>query len=313
MWTEVKIYTKQESVELLTAITLEAEINGIEIEDPQETKRFLEENVNQGNYADYVEDELLNPTTDQVVVKFYLAEIDLPKLEQVKKEIKNLGVEHIEKIEATEMADWDWENAWKAHYKAIELGEKVVINPHWETYTGDRPVVFNIEPGHLFGTGLHQSTQGCVVELEKVIDNTSRVIDLGCGTGVLGIIALMLGAESAVFNDIEATATEIVEKNASLNGIGEVEVRVGNILKDEAFGESLLEKGKYNVVVANIVADVIIGLLPFVKKALEGTLICAGIIIEREKDVVTALEAEGFTIENISYKDNWVCIRADYR
>lgn len=311
-WTEVKIYTEGTNVEILTAITLEVDINGIEIDDPQEAKRFLEANVNQGNYADYVEDALLNPTTDEVVFKFYLAEADLGKLDRVKQEIKTMGLTGIHRIEAEPMASWDWENAWKAHYTAVELGEKVVINPHWEIYEGNRPVVFNIEPGHLFGTGLHQSTQGCVVALEKIITPQSRVLDLGCGTGVLGIISLLLGAESAVFNDIETTAIEIVEKNASLNGLKQVDVRVGNILNNPDFGETLIGAKPYTVVVANIVADVIIGLLPFVKKALQGTFICAGIIDSREIDVVSALKAQGFTIQNIDYKDNWVCIQSTY-
>lgn len=312
-WTEVKINTKRENIEILTAITLDVDIMGIEIDDPMEAKEFLEANVNQGNFADYVEDSLLNPTTDKVIIKFYLAESDLNKIDIIKEEIRTFGVSDIYEIEILDVENWDWENAWKQHYKAIEIGEKVVINPHWEKYEGDRPVVFNIEPGHLFGTGMHQSTQGCILELEKVITPDSTVIDIGCGTGILGIISKMLGAKEITAVDIETTAIEIVEENASLNGIKDIDVKVGNILKDEAFGDSLLVNKKYNVVVANIVADVIIGLLPFIQKALAedgGQFICAGIIDEREQDVITALKNANFSIENISYKDNWVCIRS---
>ena len=313
-YTEVNIYTKSDYIEEITGALLTEDIEGVQIIDKQEDAVFLRANVNRGNYADYVEDELLSPDeTEPVIVRLYIAEGDEAKLERAKVALGNItGVERIEEV-VTQSEDW--ENKWKEHYKPMEVGKNVVIVPNWEEYTNSAKTVFTIEPGHLFGTGLHQSTQQCIEELEKYA-NGKAMLDIGCGTGVLAIISLLLGGSRAVAVDIEETAKQIVAENARLNGVEDrIEVHAGNILVDDDFADMLadtLPNGeKFEVVTANIVADVIIAMLPFIKRVLSGKLVMAGIIDLRESDVREALIGHGFEVVSVGYKDNWVCMVAE--
>jgi len=318
IWTEVSIYTTSEGVEILTATLMELNIAGIQIEDDEEMKAFLMANVNQGNYCDYIDDELLEKESGEVRVKFYLTKDSHGQelLQSVKNELEVLrGMELGTDlgrlaVETTEVLEEDWIENFKKHFKPLPVGKNIIIKPNWEEYRAkEGQVVFTIEPGHLFGTGLHQSTQLCIAEIEKYTTKGAKLLDLGCGTGILAIIGLLLGAGNAVAVDIEPKVIDIAHENARLNNVGNLVVYSGNLLRDEELKENLL-KNRYDIVTVNIVADVIIGLLDFVKEALAegGLIVASGIIDEREADVCNALQRHGFKIKSIQHKDNWVCV-----
>ncbi|MCL1994670.1 MAG: 50S ribosomal protein L11 methyltransferase [Defluviitaleaceae bacterium] len=304
-WTEINIYTKANFVDEITTLLMLCQIDSVQIIDKEEDARFLKANVNQGNYADYVEDELLNPTAEPVIVRFYLPAKENAKLNAAKTAMSSLIDSAAIKLEEVTTHSSTWENKWKEHYKPFPVGQNIVIAPVWENYRNPNKTVFVIEPGHLFGTGLHESTRQSIVELEDRAKG-AVVLDLGCGTGILPILAMMLGAKQATAVDIEPTATEIVAQNAVLNDTI-VDIKIGNILTDKSFANELLHNS-YTIVTANIVADVIIAMLPFVLQVLDGFFICAGIITERETDVKTALCSMGFKIVHTTYQNGWVCI-----
>ena len=310
---EIKLYTQRNNLDNLGGQLALADILGYEEVDPEADADFLRTHVNDGTgYADYVEDSLLTPLETRVHIKLYLAEGEADKLAFIDQLDTNQTTHGIEAIERKLVNSADWENKWREHYKPMEIGQDVVIVPVWETYTGTHSKVFKIEPGHLFGTGLHQSTQGCIEQLEIHAPN-QRLLDLGCGTGVLGIIGLLCGAKHATLVDIEPMAPTIVGENAALNGVANhIDVHVGNVLADDTLASQLVSQGPYGVITANIVADIIIAMLPFIQKALAagGHLIMAGIIDEREHDVISALQSVGYTLTTSTYKDNWVCLVA---
>lgn len=319
-WIEVSIYTTSEAVDILTAFLLEQGITGVEIEDDEEMKQFLKNNLQKNNYADYIEDNLLYKDSGEVRVKFYVTgdSNGNKMLASVKKQLPqfvnscigiNLGRLY---LEIEDVDDEDWEHNWKKYYKPFNIGQNIIIKPQWENYDNlHNKIVFNINPGHLFGTGLHQTTQLVIIELEKHVSRSSKVLDLGCGTGILSIISLLLNAEHATAVDIEPSAIDIAYENAKINGLNKEKYTVlsGNVLENEDLCNKILSY-KYNLVIVNIVADVIIQLLDFIKIALQqgGILIASGIIVEREEDVKIALKENNFIINDIYNKDNWICI-----
>lgn len=306
-FTEINIHTLSHNASNIMAILTMQEIEEIQVIDKKENATFLKENLNKDNYADYIEDELLNPNEDDdTIIIFYLPEGEEKKVENVKSILTNMNL--INNIKEVQVNSEDWENKWKEHYKVMHIGKNVVIVPKWENYTNNNKTIFTIEPGHLFGTGLHQSTRQCIEQLENYANNAS-VLDIGCGTGILAIISLLLGATEATAVDIDKSATTVVSQNAILNKVShKINIQIGNILTDDKFANMLNKH--YTLITANIVADVIISLLPFIKKVLDGTIIMAGIIMERESDVKSALLLQKFVIINTMYEDNWVCIVA---
>ena len=319
-WIEANIYTTSEAVEVISAVLIEQGINGFQVEDDEEMKLFLKNSLEEKIHADYVEDELLNKESEEVRVKFYVTEdifgkelLGSVKSALVSLESMNVGLDLGRlSIETVNVDDEDWEHNWKKYYKPFNVGKNVLIKPEWEDYEDtSNKIVFNINPGHLFGTGLHQTTQLVIVELEKHVNKNSRVLDLGCGTGILSIISLLFGANSATAIDIEPSAIEIAYQNAEINGIDKDDYTVlsGNILTDENLYKSVASKG-YNIIIANIVADVIIQMMDFINDAIVsgGVFIASGIIDERVNDVCDALQKNNFEVKDTIYKDNWVCV-----
>lgn len=319
-WTEVKIYTTTEGIEPISAMLLETGITGIQVEDDDELKKYV---TTSSTYWDYVDEELLNKEKEDTRLIVYVSDNPygyeiLMHIKEGLKRLKemDLGIDlgRLEISLKEKLNDEDWLNKWKEFYKPFTVGKRLLVKPMWEEVENkENRVVFNINPGHVFGTGLHQTTQLCMVELEKHIDESKSVLDLGCGSGILSIISLLLGAKEASAVDIDENAVNVAYENAGLNGVDKSKYYVtsGNIVTDKELQDNL-GYGKYDVVVANIIADVICGIAPVVPKFLkkDGIFISSGIIKDRMEDVYKALEENGMTAINTSIRDEWVSITA---
>ncbi|WP_250277431.1 50S ribosomal protein L11 methyltransferase [[Clostridium] colinum] len=319
-WIEAKIYTTREGIEPVSAVLLETGITGIQVEDDDELKEYLEES---SMYWDYVDEELLNKEKEETKLKIYVSDNPYGNeiLLNVKEAIKNLkNIENEIGLDLgrldieikSNLNDEEWLNKWKEFYKPFTLGEKILIKPVWEEVENtNNKVIFNINPGHVFGTGLHQTTQLCITNLEKYVTNESVVLDLGCGSGILSIISLLLGAKSAFAVDIDENAVKVAYDNAKLNGIDNDKYYVtsGNVVTDEKLKDEIGYK-KYDIVLANIIADVICFISPVVPKQLkeDGIFISSGIIKDRIEDVYNALNENGLEVVDTITKDEWVCI-----
>ena len=322
-WIEVRIHTHSESVEALCALLMELGAGAVQIEDSVQMKAHL---ASDEKNWDYVDDELLNIEEDFLFVQVYLThdEHGHTLLERIKYGVSELGKFDFGinmgslLVEYKIRSDEEWVDNWKKYYKPIEIGKNIVVRPEWEEYNatdGAQKTVFAINPGHLFGTGLHQSTQLCLEHLEDMASDGTRMLDIGCGSGILSLVSLMLGAESAFAIDLEPGCEKVVAENAELNNINmdKLKIRSGNALTDKELVAQVCEN-KYNIIVANIVADIIIALLPLVKKCLssDGKFVTSGIITERLADVETALVDAGFVVDKVTHKDNWASVVASY-
>ena len=308
-WLAVSIYTTPDGIEPLCGRLYNLGITGVEIQDKDDFEDFLENNK---QYWDYVDEELREKMNGETRVKIYVSdnEIGHKQLQSVRDDLvsfKSLDKENLFgslRVEIDTMHEEDWENNWKQYFKPIYVGDRLIIKPEWEKIenTEDK-IVFNIDPGMTSGSGQHATTRLCVETLDTTVKKGDKVLDLGCGSGILSIIALMLGASYARAVDIDPNCKKIAYSNAALNGIGEDVYTVldGNILTDEEFKSSTEKSGPYDIVVANIVADVIIPLAKDVRRYLKdgGTFIASGIIEMRIDEVKEAIEKEGFEIQKI--------------
>ncbi len=318
-WIRVTVYTTSLGIDLVTNCLMEEAISGFEIEDENEFNEFLENNT---KYWDYVDDELINSKKGETKVKFYLENNEninetLIRVKSALQELKKSDVDGVFgrlEIETDGLNEEDWANNWKEYFKPIEVGKKLLIQPEWCPITDktDR-VVFTVNPGMTFGTGTHASTKLCICELEKYVNEETTLLDAGCGSGILSVIALMLGAKKADAVDIDENCIHVAYENAERNGVDKAKYSVyaGDITTDKALFDKLNEN-KYDVIVANIVADVIIALLPTVKKLIkkDGVFICSGIIKERFSDVEAAFKTEGIEIFQTNEADGWVSVTA---
>ncbi|MCL2837565.1 MAG: 50S ribosomal protein L11 methyltransferase [Oscillospiraceae bacterium] len=204
----------------------------------------------------------------------------------------------------------DWANSWKQYFKPIFVGEKIIICPEWEVAPTDTGrTVFYINPGMSFGTGSHETTRLCIQQLERFVTADTTVLDLGCGSGILSVIACLLGAKSAVAVDIDPQSAETARENADKNGISSERYQAfaGDVLSDGFID------GKYDIVVANIVADIIIKIAGKARDLIaeNGVFIAGGIIIDRLDEVKSALEASGFTIKSVEIDGEWAVLVCD--
>jgi ribosomal protein L11 methyltransferase len=302
-WLEITINTAADDLEDLAARLTANGLVGLVIEDEQDFKKFLEENR---QYWDYVDDALLKGMEGAARVKFYVTD-DAVGRAQLRQYTQ--GLEGYELLSAP-LKENDWATSWQKYYKPLAVGERLYIVPQWERTRpipeGKTPVWLN--PGLTFGTGSHASTQLCLEGLEQTVRPGDRVLDLGCGSGILSIAALCLGARYAAAVDIDPKAVDVAYENAALNGIGRDRylVRAGNVLTDRGLVDQLAQE-RSQIVLANIVADVIIPLSAFVDKFLApgGAFLCSGIIDARAQEVRSALEQNGLTVVEKKEKTGW--------
>lgn len=296
-YTEVTIECKNtdEVCDKLTAMG----IDGFVIETEDDFKAFLENNR---QYWDYVDESLEESYRGVSRVKFYVEDNDegTALLGRVGEQFR---------ITTAPVCDADWENNWKQYYEPLEIGERLLVVPEWIDCSEEGRVPLRLDPGLLFGTGSHATTRMCLAALEKYAGAGVRALDLGCGSGILGIGALVLGSEHCTACDIDPKAPDTVMENAALNGIGgdKMQVYAGDIIGDAKL-RKLLGSG-YDVVLANIVSDVIIPLAPFVRgfMAPSGVFITSGIIDGREDEVAAALRAAGLEIIAHHHEEEWHC------
>ncbi|MEE0204217.1 MAG: 50S ribosomal protein L11 methyltransferase [Oscillospiraceae bacterium] len=302
-WIEVTVNCTGDP-DLMCADLAELGVGGMIVEDEQDFENFLENNH---AYWDYVDEELENKFKGVSRVKFYLSD------DEEGKALLNTVANFLGKMPETAFVqDSDWENNWKEFYKPIEVGEKLVVVPEWEPVPEDGRIPLKLDPGLIFGTGSHATTKMCLAALESVAGPGKTVLDLGCGSGILGIGALLLGCDRCAGCDIDPKAPEVALSNAGLNGITaeQFDIRAGDVLSDAGMRKAL--GSNYDIVTANIVSDVIIPLSGFVKEFLKpgGTFITSGIIEGRQDEVRQAIEDNGFTILEHHNEDDWHCFVA---
>ncbi len=300
-WTEIKIKIDGESAERAEAIAHMAVPYGIYIEDYSNLEAEVREIAN----IDLIDDELLKKDRSRVIVHIYISPEDNPA-EATAFLTERLSAEEIDfEIDSDSCLEEDWLNNWKKYFHPIKVGEKILIRPTWrDDYSADGRVVLNLDPGIAFGTGTHETTRLCLEALEKYITPDSNMLDVGCGSGILAVAALLLGAKSAVGVDIDEMAVKTAGENARLNGVDErLKVIHGN-LTDRV-------SGKFDVIAANIVADAIILLSEDIRSFMkdDAVYIMSGIIDSRADEVRKALSGSFNMIEE--YSDNgWYCFVA---
>ena len=278
-------------------------VGGFVVETEEDFRSFLENNR---QYWDYVDRELEDRFAGLSRLKFYLTDDEdgCAVLHSVASRYPSLSVSTVE--------DSDWENNWRDYYQPIEVGQRLVIVPEWQEIPAGSRLPLRLDPGLIFGTGSHATTRMCLEALEEAAVPGRRVLDLGCGSGILGIGALILGCDSCLGVDIDPKAPDVACSNAALNGIGQDRFRVfaGDLITDAGLRRSL--GTSYDIVLANIVADVIIPLSAHVKGFLKssGVYITSGIIEGRQDEVRAAVEAAGFRIVKHLSEDDWHCFVA---
>lgn len=309
-WKKLEIKTTSQGTELVTSILIDMGIYGTEIIDKSEMAAFFAQGSTQW---DYIDDSLVgSPDTDASVI-FYLGgdedshsllkrvEEALTKLKQQRSELGPLS------LNAITVDDNDWLHEWKKHFHPFNIG-RVLIVPEWDKSNHESEIKFIIDPGSAFGTGQHATTKLCIEALQERLCKGATVLDIGCGSGILSIISLLLGAGSVSACDIDPTAVAITKKNAGLNPIkpSSLHVYAGDILTSSELNKTILHQG-YDIVIANIVADVIKDLAPQINTYLKpgGLFLASGIITERLKEVLTALESSGLHIVETKELDGW--------
>ena len=297
---EVTVNTPGEEIDARCQEMADMGAGGFVIENEEDFKDFLEQNH---QYWDYVDDELENQFAGVSRIKCYLTDDEdgLAVLRRINAAYSDVTTSYVE--------DSDWENNWREYYKPIEVGEKLVVVPEWEEAPQDRRLPLRLDPGLIFGTGSHATTRMCLAALEKFSKPGVRVLDLGCGSGILGIGALILGCDSCLGVDIDPKAPDVVMSNAALNGIGadKMTAWAGDIIADASLRARI--GGGYQLVLANIVADVIIPLSAVVRQFMApgAVFICSGIIEHRWPETEAALISNGFEILDHKSEDEWHC------
>lgn len=309
-WTEVKIYTTTAGIDPLTGSMLDLGLQGFMIEDAQDFDEFLHDTTPRWDYVDQAVMEKMKDC--ETCVTIYVADNPqgMEELMQVRQILARLKAQDPDgkygrlELEMKDVDEEDWSNAWKKYYHPVQVGEHLVVCPSWEAY--DRQpddVVLTLNPGMAFGTGTHDTTRLCMELLEKYITPQDTVLDVGCGSGILAITAALLGANKIIGCDIDEVAVKVAGENAALNGVQDrIAFHQGDLTSQV--------EGSFQIICANIVADVIIRLSEDAGRYLakDGIFITSGIIDTREQDVLNALEQNGFQVIERRTSGGWVAL-----
>ena len=308
-WLEITVQTAPATIESVAARLTAGGFADLVIEDQAEFEDFLQENR---SCWDYIDEDLQKQLEGLSRITLYLEDTDTAGMEKLTKLLEQLGLS----MQVSTMGETDWEESWKDNYPPQPVGESLVVLPYWlaDTETNRKKII--LDPGLTFGTGAHPSTQMVMETMEETDLKGAACLDLGSGSGILSITALRLGAASAVGVDIDQKAESIARENAAYNGFAapEFAALTGNVTADKKLMDRLAAD-RYDLVLVNIVADVIIGLAPVLPNFLnENTLlICSGILDTRLDDVTEALQKAGLTITGTKAKEDWRCVSAKRR
>lgn len=304
-WIEVVISTTEEASDAITDMLTSIGAGGVAINDPNDIRREIEK----PNTLDYADEDFINSLGDEVIIKAYFPDqVNCSELFSLIKE-KLLFISSFLDIGKgfsgyTEVDDEDWSTAWKKYYKPFHISDRVVIKPSWEDYTaGENDIIIEMDPGMAFGTGTHETTRMCAQLLEQYFKKGDSILDVGCGTGILSIIAAKLGASRAVAVDVDEVAVRITSQNSSLNN-------VENAVKAQTGQLDDVKKEKFDVVIANIIANVIVDISEAITYYLKagGCFITSGIIRERRDEVIKAYMKQGFEKVNELQDGEWVAM-----
>ena len=314
---EITITTEPATIEEVAAALTAGGFSDLVVEDQNTFESFLEENR---AYWDYIDESLEQTLQGLCCIKLYLEDTDTASLARLERLLDKLRAKESYgalEMTAVPLAQQNWEESWKENYPPQSVGNRLLVLPYWladHDTEGRLPVI--LDPGLTFGTGAHPSTQMVMETMETVVAPGAVCLDLGSGSGILSIAALRLGATSAVGVDIDPKAEDIARENAAYNGFSapEFTALTGNVTADaDLMGR--LSQNRYDVVLVNIVADVIIGLAPVLPRFIDENtcLICSGILDARLAEVVSALELAGLTVTAVKQKEEWRCVSAKRR
>lgn len=322
-WTEVTIYTTTNGIEIINGALINLGINDAVIEDAGVFEDFLH---NDTLNWDYYDEDMANMKSCESCIKVYLADNNQGKqlfkeiekfVESLKEEYKDIDFGRLD-IETQILNDEDWANNWKQYFKPFTVSDKIIIKPTWEELdeSAEDKIILEIDPGMSFGTGQHHTTRLCIEQIIKHMEKDMEVLDMGCGSGILSIAALLLGAKRAAGIDIDENAVKTAKENAALNNIFEDRFTVycGDVTEDENL-QGKIGFNRYDMIAVNIIAQIIMGMSPIFPKFLKkgGLIIASGVIKKYVDDVVKNFEVLGFKILEINDSEEWVSITAKLR
>ncbi|HWI55368.1 MAG TPA: 50S ribosomal protein L11 methyltransferase [Desulfobacteria bacterium] len=307
LWQEVSVKTDEKSADAVAEILVECGAGGVVIEDPQMIRARIAENIWDA-YA--FPEELLKRDYIRIAAYFPVDTDTDERLARLRKNLQDICAQDFPdspmEITLSEVREEDWANSWKAYYKPVRVGNRIVIKPTWEEYVSrEGDIVIELDPGMAFGTGTHPTTVMCLRALEGLINGGETVFDIGTGSGILAIAAAKLGASTVKAVDIDIVAVNSALANVELNGVDDcVEVLAGNLL-DKVSGQA-------DLVIANIVADVIKLVCPDAVKAVRsgGKFVASGIIAHREQDVIETIKEAGLVIKEVFREGEWLSLVA---
>lgn len=312
-WNQFRLKTTTEAEDIVSSMLMDLGIQGVQIED----KVPLTEQDKEQMFVDILPQI---PADDGVAyLTFYLEEEEDPEtvLERVRKELEEMR-SYVDvgecTIEESQTEDVDWVNNWKKYFHQFSIDDILVI-PSWEQVEAkdSDKMVIHIDPGTAFGTGMHETTQLCIRQLRKYAKPGAQILDVGCGSGILGMLALKFGAAHSVGTDLDPCAIDATHENMKANGIREdqYEVMIGNIIDDKEVQDKAGYE-KYDIVAANILADVLVPLTPVILHQLKkgGIYITSGIIDDKEETVTEAVRAAGMEVLEVHHQGEWVSVTA---
>ena len=308
-WTEVLIKVDPQAVEAVTDILYGLGAQGVAIDEPVDVQKLREDDL----YWDYIDEQLLENDTEETKIMAYFSEeeTNLPeKIAVIKEKIRNLTEFGLSigsgTVELSNVNQEDWESAWKQYFKPVHVTDRIVVKPEWEEYSPQEgEIVIEIDPGMAFGTGTHETTSMCINQIEKNLKAGDRVIDIGSGSGILSMAAVLLGAEKATGVDLDPVAVRVALENVELNNLQDkIDILHGNLTD--------VIREKADIVVANIMADIILILLEDVREFIkdDGLFISSGIIQEKRAAVEARLLEKNFSIVEVETKGEWCAITA---